>query len=465
VATSTETPTPSPTPTPTATQTEVPVVTATATPTITPTPSDSDSDGVRDDVDCAPLDRTKSHNKAFQDLDLDGYISPLEEVTTTECFGTLPPRGYRLTSTSLDNCPTVFNSDQLDRDSNAIGNACDQSTSDVVNSGGTRRGVTVSSDVRRAKKLNAPIKKSWKVTTAKGELAAGQLESLQSNGVANSSVVLYLGEGVFQFSPQAALTKSNTLRERSSIVLRDADLSLKNGDFKFTGRGQDTSRLSFPFGAQALVLSINGISSRISLPTSKLASYTEKHRVDLFDIGRGTGINGLKVTANMAVSPERGRATFRISPAISGSMKVSSPSFTQLDLSLLTNLIVRFQNVEFMVPKSVIIDKGDSLKFKKKGLVAPSFNYDGGINTRTGNLSLSFGCSLKNSSVSTFSPVDPRECPVFDPFSSANLSILVERTDGTISEIFNQVVINPESFDMEARLYGSIRSSFAFVVK
>jgi len=86
--------------------------------------NDDDNDGMIDGNDCAPFDAALFQNRAYPDGDLDG-IPDSNSLVTLSCFGALPPTGYSLLGSSVDNCPSVANADQTDTDHDGTGNACD----------------------------------------------------------------------------------------------------------------------------------------------------------------------------------------------------------------------------------------------------------------------------------------------------------------------------------------------------
>ncbi len=80
---------------------------------------DDDNDGNPDATDCSPLDNTVVYQKLFfADTDGDGFGDPNNYVTAC-----IAPSGYVRDFT--DNCPTVYNPDQLDSDGNGVGDACE----------------------------------------------------------------------------------------------------------------------------------------------------------------------------------------------------------------------------------------------------------------------------------------------------------------------------------------------------
>jgi len=83
--------------------------------------TDDDNDGVADDEDCDPLnDQISVQTTFYADLDGDGFGDPANSIMA--CFA---PEGYVVDNT--DNCPETANAEQLDADSDGIGNACDAS--------------------------------------------------------------------------------------------------------------------------------------------------------------------------------------------------------------------------------------------------------------------------------------------------------------------------------------------------
>ena len=80
---------------------------------------DDDNDGNPDVTDCEPLDPTVVYQKLyFADFDGDGFGDPNDYVAACE-----QPSGYVRDFT--DNCPSVYNPDQLDTDGNGLGDACE----------------------------------------------------------------------------------------------------------------------------------------------------------------------------------------------------------------------------------------------------------------------------------------------------------------------------------------------------
>ncbi|MGB3802284.1 MAG: thrombospondin type 3 repeat-containing protein, partial [Lewinella sp.] len=85
---------------------------------------DDDDDGRIDAYDCDPLDPTVIYQQAFyRDADNDGYGDRSDYV-----FACTQPEGY--VNNSADNCPDVFNPDQIDSDNDDVGDACDDDTFD-----------------------------------------------------------------------------------------------------------------------------------------------------------------------------------------------------------------------------------------------------------------------------------------------------------------------------------------------
>ncbi|MCB0321049.1 MAG: thrombospondin type 3 repeat-containing protein, partial [Bdellovibrionales bacterium] len=85
---------------------------------------DIDGDQSPNAADCAPEDSTISHNTAYPDPDGDGIGNSIA-TESIACSGATPPPGYVYASTSIDNCPTVSNPDQLNFDGDAFGDLCD----------------------------------------------------------------------------------------------------------------------------------------------------------------------------------------------------------------------------------------------------------------------------------------------------------------------------------------------------
>ncbi|NJB87440.1 PKD repeat protein [Lewinella marina] len=82
---------------------------------------DDDGDGVPDAEDCNPLNpRVGQFTTYYADFDNDGFGDPANSVT--DCTR---PDGYVVDNT--DNCPSVYNPDQMDSDNDGIGNTCDVS--------------------------------------------------------------------------------------------------------------------------------------------------------------------------------------------------------------------------------------------------------------------------------------------------------------------------------------------------
>ncbi|WP_157974430.1 PKD domain-containing protein, partial [Lewinella sp. IMCC34183] len=82
---------------------------------------DDDGDGFPDDQDCDPLNpRVGEFTIYYADIDGDGFGDP--NMSITDCS---QPEGYVLDNT--DNCPDVYNPDQMDSDGDGIGNTCDPS--------------------------------------------------------------------------------------------------------------------------------------------------------------------------------------------------------------------------------------------------------------------------------------------------------------------------------------------------
>jgi hypothetical protein len=84
---------------------------------------DDDNDGVDDSEDCAPLDASRYRNLAFADSDGDSYPDSLAGQAVS-CFGVVPPSGFTLRSSPLDNCRAVSNPTQADADHDGVGDAC-----------------------------------------------------------------------------------------------------------------------------------------------------------------------------------------------------------------------------------------------------------------------------------------------------------------------------------------------------
>ena len=82
---------------------------------------DDDNDGVPDEEDCNPYNSSEGRlTTYYADQDGDGFGDPSTSVT--ECAA---PEGYVVDGT--DNCPDVYNPDQMDSDGDGVGNTCDPS--------------------------------------------------------------------------------------------------------------------------------------------------------------------------------------------------------------------------------------------------------------------------------------------------------------------------------------------------
>ncbi|MGB3799925.1 MAG: thrombospondin type 3 repeat-containing protein, partial [Lewinella sp.] len=82
---------------------------------------DIDGDGVPNEDDCNPYNSSEGRLTVYYaDLDSDGFGDPNNSITACTA-----PEGYVIDGS--DNCPDVYNPDQMDTDGDGVGNTCDPS--------------------------------------------------------------------------------------------------------------------------------------------------------------------------------------------------------------------------------------------------------------------------------------------------------------------------------------------------